>query len=40
MSLRSINRAATGQEMVRGNKLFKVREESGDFILSQEKLTF
>jgi len=32
---------ATGQEMVRGkNKLFKVREKSGNFILSQEKLIF
>ena len=33
-------RVATGQEMVRGKKFSKVREKSGNFILSQRKLTF
>jgi len=33
------NRVATGQEMVREKKkFFKVREKSGNFILSQGKL--
>ena len=31
---------ATGQEMVRGKKFFKVREMSGNFILGQGKLAF
>ena len=29
---------ATGQEMVRGKIVFKVREKSGNFALSQGKL--
>ena len=31
---------ATGQEMVREKKFFKVREMSGNFILGQAKLAF
>ena len=31
---------ATGQEMVREKKIFKVREMSGNFILGQGKLAF
>jgi len=31
-------RVASGQEMVREKKFFKVREKSGTFILSQGKL--
>jgi len=34
------NRVATGQEMVREKKFFRVREKSGNIILSQGKLTF
>jgi len=30
---------ATGQEIVRGKKFFKVREKSGNFTLSQRKFT-
>ena len=30
---------ATGQEIVRGKKFFKVREKSGNFTLSQGKFT-
>jgi len=34
------DRVATGQEMFREKKFFKVREKSGNFILSPGKLTF
>ena len=34
------NRVAPGQEMIRGEKFFKVREKSGNVILSQQKSTF
>ena len=34
------NMVATGQEMVREKKFFKVREMSGNFILGQGKLAF
>ena len=33
-------RVATGQEMVWEKKFFKDRKKSGNFILSQDKLTF
>jgi len=38
--LSGLNMVATGQEMVWEKKFFKVREKSGNLILSQEKLTF
>ena len=36
----TIDVVATGQEMVREKKFFKVREMSGNFILGQGKLSF
>ena len=39
-SLCEINMVATGQEMVREKKFFKVREMSGNFILHHGKLAF
>ena len=35
----SLCMVATGQEIVREKKFFKVREKSGNFTLSQEKFT-